>query len=74
MNNRKTRPVIREKLRKLVTVAIDLDELKNRLPEGPERVKLAGFVEALHDIAEALDAQYGFGLYLPDEPSVQEAA
>lgn len=57
------KPVSIEDVARLAVIATELDELKTRLPEGVERSELNFIVLELHEIAEALDGQNGFGLY-----------
>lgn len=67
-------PVSIEDVKRLADIAVELDELKNRLPAVTERIELLCIVGELHDIAEALDAQNGFGFYASGDSAAQEAA
>lgn len=49
-------------VQRLAFVACDLDVVKSNLP-AEQCQKLVVIVAQLHDMAEQLDLQYGFGLY-----------
>lgn len=74
MTNKIILPVSRDDVARLAEIAVELDVLKNRLPVSIEHGELLCLVEDLHEIAEALDAQNGFGIYSASDSAALKAA